>query len=283
MRIKILYSILILCFLTSCEKANDTGFDNFIKTDFIELFNDSIPPCLVGINEIVIKNQSDYDTIKRTHAPQGDYENFQGDGQQARFKLSYQPLDSDFDGKIGPSDLAIYVKDKPIVVNISGNEINVSSNPFHIRNDSILIFSEEYPYTVVNKIHYTEVFNVNSDDGEIIFNTPPPFGSDIWICGLKKLYDTYDNRQCSLDDFDLENKIIIGNSAGGDGCFIGFDIELLVDTLDKELIYLATINIKETDMGCPEIFWSETKWILIENIQEDYKVNFKYETKYIKQ
>lgn len=283
MKTIILNLILLLCLLTSCENTSDDSFKNFIKTDFIELYNDSIPPCLIGIKEIVIKNQTDYNTIKKTHAPQGDYENFKGNGEQTKFKLSYQPIDSDSDGKIGPSDLAIYVKEKPILIDIEGNEVKVSSNPFHIRNDSILIFSEEYPYTVVNKIHYTKVFNVNGVTGEITFNNPPAIGSDIWICGVKKLYDVYNDRPCNLDYFDLDNKLIIGNTAGGDGCFLGFDVELLIDTKQKEILYKAIQNFKITDEGCPEIFWTETKWILVENVTDDYIVKFEYLSKYIEE
>ena len=270
--------IIILSCLISCEKNSVQVKNNPIQLDYIELFNDSIPPCLVGINEIVIRNQSDYDSPRRKHAPQGEYENFKGDGKQKSFKLSYQPLDSDSDGKIGPNDLVIYVKNKPIIININNEKIEVSSNPFRIKNDSILIFADEHPYTVKYKIHYTEIFKVNSENGEITFISPPLSGSDIWICGVKKLYDTYDNRVCTLDDFDLTDKIIVGNTVGGNGCFMGFDIELLFDTITRDLLYKAHIKIEYTDYGCPEIFMSYTKWILVENIKDVNSINFKYDT-----
>jgi hypothetical protein len=273
-----LIGLIILFYLTSCEKANENNLDNLTRIDFNELFNDSIPPCLVGINEIVIKNHEDYNTIKISHAPPGEYEDFYGNGQRLSFKLSYQPLDSDFDGKIGPNDLVIYVKDQPIISNIDGNEIIVSSNPFRIVDDSILIFSDESPYTVIYKIHYTSVFQVNEINGEVTFNNAPLAGSHISICAVMKLYEVYNNRSCTFDDFNLTDKIIIGNSVYGNGCFMGFDIELYLDTVKRDLIYKAKIKIADTDYGCPEIFISDTKWILIENIQEDYNVKFKYDT-----
>jgi len=273
--------IIILSCLISCEKNSVQVKNNPIQLDYIELFNDSIPPCLVGINEIVIRNQSDYDSLRRKHAPQGEYENFKGDGKQKSFKLSYQPLDSDSDGKIGPNDLVIYVKNKPIIININNEKIEVSSNPFRIKNDSILIFADEHPYTVKYKIHYTEIFKVNSENGEITFISPPLSGSDIWICGVKKLYDTYDNRVCTLDDFDLTDKIIVGNTVGGNGCFMGFDIELLFDTMSRDLQYKVIIKIEYTDYGCPEIYISNTKWILVENIKEVNSISFIYDTLWV--
>jgi hypothetical protein len=273
--------IIILSCIISCEKAPDQLKNNPIQLDYTELFNDSIPPCLRGINEIVIKTHSDYDSLRRKHAPQGEYENFKGDGKQKSFKLSYQPLGSDSDGKIGPNDLVIYVKNIPIIININNEEIEVSSNPFRIKNDSILIFADEHPYTVKFKIHYTKIFSVNSENGEITFVSPPLSGSDIWICGVRKLYDIYGNRVCTLDDFDLTDKIIIGNSIGGNGCLMGFDIELLFDTITRDLLYKTIIKIQYTDYGCPEIFMSYTKWILVENIKEVNSVNFKYDTLWV--
>lgn len=42
--------------------------------------------------------------------------------------------------------------------------------------------------------------------------------------------------------------------------------------MNRELLYEAKIKIKITDYGCPEIFISNTEWILLENIREDYHV-----------
>jgi hypothetical protein len=116
-----LCSLLLICSFISCENATKEEIISLSYIDYVELLNDSIPPCLRGIWEIVIKNHDDYNTLRKTHAPQGEYEYFQGDGIKTKFKLSYQPLDCDSDGIIGANDLVIYVKNGRIIININND------------------------------------------------------------------------------------------------------------------------------------------------------------------
>ena len=62
--------------------------------------------------QVLIASEDDYEGARRRYAPQGGYEAFEADGVRRNYQLSYQPLDTDEDGVIGPTELAIYV-DKP--------------------------------------------------------------------------------------------------------------------------------------------------------------------------
>lgn len=269
--IQILIGLVFLFGFISCEYNQ---YRDFEKLEFTIIDNDSIPPCLSYPEcEIVIKSQEDYETVRRLYAPQGEYEYFNGDGSTTDFSLSYQPLDTDNDSKIDPNDIIIYYKGD-IMIEFESIEYNVSSYPFHVDLDeNIIIYNTESPYTEIARIPSNLIYTINPENGQVTFNQPPKIGVEISMSASSRLYDFYDGLSCSMDNFDFENKILIGKRIGGNGCLNGFDIELYKDYDNQRIIYNYTID-KDKSNSCPEIYLTFTKWILIEDVDKSYRIEF---------
>ncbi len=277
MRLLILYlTASLIMLLMACSKSGEPT-EEWEPVLFEELSDDERPPCLYywgsGM-EIVITSDDDYETIRRIYAPQGQYVDFEANGIQRSFKLQYQPLDTNNDGVIRPNDLIIYVKNKPLYANVNGELISVSANPIRMAGDSIMIFRTSPPYTVERMIYYKEVFTVDQVTGEVTFNMPPQKGSKVSLCATRRLYDTYHDRECSMQYFDFTSRIIIGKAISGNGCLKGFEKELFMDNVERRLIYLWRRIEDDTQGGCPEILLHYDSWITVDRSPDDYEVVF---------
>ncbi len=268
--------------LMACRESNDSIVDvpateNWEPLSFQELSKDSLPPCLSypGADfEIALLNSDNYESMRRSYAPQGQYVNFEADGVQRSFRLPYLPLDTNNDETIGPNELILYVMRKPLHANIHGVTITVSANPIRMDGDSILIFATTPPYTVNKKIYYKEVFKVDSVTGEITFNTAPQQGSLVSICSMKRLYESYRNRECSMQYFDFTSHIIFGKSVTGSGCLKGFKRELFLDREKRQIIYFWRKIEDNPNNGCPAILLQFTDWITAHKQPDDYEIVF---------
>jgi hypothetical protein len=266
----------------ACSESNDSIIDVPATEDweplpFQTLSSDSLPPCLFysGADiEIALLNDENYESIRRSFAPQGQYVDFEADGVQRSFRFPYSPLDTNNDNIIGPNELIIYVKRKPLYANIQGATIMVSANPIRVDGDSILIFATTPPYTVNKKIYYKEVFDVDSTTGEITFNTAPQQGSLVSICSMKRLYDSYRNRVCSMQYFDFTSRIILGKSITGSGCLKGLKRELFLDRSRKRIIYFWRKIEDDPSNGCPAVLVQFNDWITAQKQPDDYKIVF---------
>jgi len=279
----LLFWSIITITLMACSESNEDTISGVTSTEgweplsFEELSRDSIPPCLSygGADfEIVLTGNDGYESIRRLYAPQGQYVDFETDGVQKSFKLPYLPLDTNNDGVIGPNELIIYVMRKPLYANINGVTIIVSANPIRMDGDSILIFLTTPPYAVDGKIYYKKVFTVDPVTGEITFNIPPQAGSNVSISAMRKLYETYRNRECSMQYFDFTSRIILGKSVTGGGCLKGFEKELFLDKEKQQIIYLWRKIEDDPQNGCPEIIVQFTSWIVVDRQPGDYEVVF---------
>jgi hypothetical protein len=259
----------------ACSKSTEPTQD-WEPLLFEELSKVTIPPCLYFPGrsiQAVITNNDDYEIIRRKHAPPGEYVDFEADGVQRTFEFPYQPQDVCYDGKIDPYDIIIYVMNKLLYANIDGELFLVHSNPIRVRCDTLPVFLISPPYTFERKVHYTQVFTVDSLSGAITFGTPPQQGSKVSICAMSKLYDTYDGRECSMQYLDFASRIIIGKSITGNGCLLGFRKELFLDRDKRQLIYLWR-RIELLSTACPEVFNQYTSWIAVDRPPEGYEVVF---------
>ena len=87
-----------------------------------------------------------------------------------------------------------------------------------------------------------------------------------------------------MNNYDFTNKIIIGNTIGGRCGYQGFNIELLKDSINLEIIYKAHIKYKvvtDTDR-CPESSSASSSissyWILVENVPASYNIVFQQDS-----
>ena len=264
---------LLILLLMACSKSTEPTQD-WEPLLLEELTKEAIPPCLsFGAIQAVITSDDDYDSLRTRYAPQGEYVDFEADGVQTTFELPYQPLDADFDGRIGPREIIIYVKNKPLHVNINAELFLVYSNPIQVGADSLPLFSITPPYTFERKVHYTQVFTVDSLTGAITFGTPPQQGSRVSISGCRTLYDTYDGRECSMQYWDFASRIVIGKTVYGNGCLLGFEKELFLDRDKRQLIYMWQ-RIELLSTTCPEIAIEYTSWIAVDRPPDGYEVVF---------
>jgi hypothetical protein len=276
-KIKLFLLVVLIYSISGCDILEESDINlSLVQLAFTELPDDSIPPCLnyVGIDaEFVIRNNIDYDIIKIRHAPQGEYEDFIADGLQKNFRLSYQPLDANLNGKIDPEDIIIYVAGEPIYVNYNGETIKVNSYPFHIVNDQIMIFNDSTG-VLENTIPYQLIFNIDSVSGEISFISPPLQGNRISICASRKLYSSYNGRECNMDYFNFSKYSVFGKQVNGNGCLKEFDIQLFRDDINKRIIYQYKLIEEIPNDGCPPTFVVVDHWIYTENIPDGYIVIF---------
>jgi hypothetical protein len=269
---------LVLLQLPSCDFMDSSKVINpsLTPVGYWELPPGQIPPCLeIGGDQatVVIGSVTDYDSVKIRYAPQGPYEDFLADGSQTIFKLSYQPLDADEDGRIGQEDLGIYLTGQPIFVQYFSKTIKVNSDPFYIIGDSILIFND-ITGNVDGKIPYRLVLSVDSISGEVSFVSPPPTGDKLSICASQKLYPTYQGRDCSMNNFDFSRYSIIGLRITGNGCLEGFDKLVLKDASSRQIIYSYRRRIRQQAGGCNENLSVFKSWIEIPRIPDGYSVIF---------
>jgi hypothetical protein len=275
-KIKLLLLVVLIYSINGCDILNNDD-NSFIELEFNKLYIESVPPCLnyAGIDaEFVIRKNKDYDNLKIIHAPQGEYEDFIADGVRKNFKLSYQPLDADLNGKIGPEDLIIYMSGEPIYVNYNGNTIKVNSYPFYIKNNQILIFNDS-SHIVEKTIPYQLVFKVDTVSGEIFFISPPHQGNKVSFCASRKLYSSYQGRDCNMNYFNFTKYSIIGKQVTGNGCLKDFNFQLLRDDINKEIIFQYKLIEEKTNGGCPEVLVTVTHWIYTEKFPDGYNVVFK--------
>jgi hypothetical protein len=270
---KNIYGLIGLVFLFGFNSCEDNQYRDFEKIDYTLIDNDSIPPCLNFPEcEIVIKSNEDYELFRREYAPQGVYEYFNGNCSTKEFSLSYQPLDTDGDSQLDPNDIIIYYKGD-LKIEYENVEYKVSSYPFHVDlEENIIIYNTESPYTEIARIPSNLIYTVNPESGQVTFNQPPKMGVEISM-SASRLFDEYNGISCSMDNFDFENKILIGKRIGGNGCLNGFDIELYLDSDNRRVIYDYTID-KDKSNICPEIYLTFTKWIVVENVDKSYRVKF---------
>jgi hypothetical protein len=273
---KYLIFIAIILTIYGCEYFNSPN-DNFFFSDILsyrELSEDELPPCLnpaAYIDTCVIKSHSDYDSIKIYYAPQGGYESFIADGIIKGFKLSYQPLDCNYDGKIGNDELIIYMSGEPIYIRYNDTTVRVNSYPFFVRNDSTEVFG----YPGINRIPCDLVFNVEPFTGEVIFVSPPPNGNKISISAAKRLYDEFEGRKCNMEYFDFSKYSIIEKEVYSfypRPKVIGIDKTILKIESKKIIIYHFK-PILGNEMS-PEVFRFRS-WVAVEKIPDGYKVVFK--------
>lgn len=244
---------------------------------FEEISSSERPPCIYywgGDRQIVVTSVGNYENIRRQYAPQGNYVDFYPNGAQQNFRLPYQPLGSGPGGSILPHDLIIYVKDKPLYANINGELIVVSSNPIRMEGDSIMIFLTTPPYTVGRMVHYQDVFTVDQVTGEVTFNIAPQAGSKIWMCATNRLYETWHDRECSMDYFNFDSLIMLGKVVTGDGCLRGFEKELYLDHAEQRLIYQWRRIEDNPSGGCPSIAIELDSWITVEKPPAGYNIVF---------
>ena len=266
------------CSFFDSGSPSDTTPDLWEPWPFEELAERQTPPCLsVGQFQIVISDTGDYEHLRRAYPPQGEYASFQADGIHRSFELPYQPLSVDGDGEIGPGDLAIYVRGanesiRGTLLTASGDELT-STYPIYVEGDSIFVFQTSPPYAVRRKMPYTDVFTVDPATGRVTFVHPPPQGSVVSISGFR-VYETYNQRTCSMDEFDFSERIVLGKSIGGNGCLKGMENEVFLDKRNRKLIYRWKKLEAPSQRGCPEVALRFEKWVATERPPDGYEVVF---------
>jgi hypothetical protein len=267
---------LMVVFLTGCDRSDLTPVPSSseLKLEYTQMLE--YPPCFNTFRpsyQCVIRSEMEYDTLKIKYAPQGQYEYFTANGVQKNFRLSYQPLDVNYDGKIDASELAIYLTGETLYVQYQGNKVKVHSNPFRIYNDSILIFNDT-TYGESGKIPRGLVFDVDSITGEIKFLSPPRAGDQISICGDKELYSNYNGRDCDMSYYDFSKYSIIGIGVSGNGCLTGLSDQPYINVETKQIIIKYKRIVNSTSGGCKDIAVYLSSWIQIPKVPDDYSVVF---------
>jgi hypothetical protein len=280
MHSKPLLLILISSFFLACETEDEPfqPLTGLVPVPFVELEQDSWPPCIDShalFQEVVLADNQAYESFRRDEAPQGEYEEFLADGVVRNFHLSYVPLDATGDGLLGPGDFNVYVEEKPLYVSVAGQQFQVRTNPIYIIDDSALVFTGEFPNTITRKVHYLEVFSIDSRTGEVRFVPTPSEGSRILISGSRRLYEEYQGRPCTTADEFLSDQIVIGKLMEGNDCFLGFDKQLFLDHDNRMLIYLFWTNW-DTASGCAghSISRMFRSWISVAKPPAGYEIVF---------
>jgi hypothetical protein len=256
----------------SCDLISPRSNENVIG--FQELPPDLVPPCLRAESipfQFVLRASADYDSLKIAYAPQGTYESFIANGSQTKFKLSYLPLDSDHDGKLGPGDLVIYLTGQPLFVEYLGRTIRVQSNPFYTQGDSIWTFNDS-THIFDGMIPCDLVFSVDSISGEITFVSPPPTGNQLSICAVRRFYSSYQGRNCNIDYFDFSEFSIIGIQVVGNGCLQGLSKQLTKDETNK--VITCQYRVQLASGPCNDDIVVKRSWFQVPKIPDDYQVVF---------
>lgn len=256
--------ILLIFIFQGCDKEVFLNVRGSKSVKFIELTEMQIPPCLsysgIGFN-MVIADHKDYEHLRRKYAPQGEYESFLASEVDNSFQLSYLPLDTDGDDIIGATDIIINLSGRSFTFSLDNEEITIG-NPFYIVNDSIYIFKNEPPYTVDRKIHHSVVFDVNPVNGKVTFNVPLNAGIRVSL-SARRLFSTYKNRSCTMEEFNFSRATIIGKGIQGDGCLNGFDKEISIDNTNKQIVYTWWKDEDDRSQGCNLIAKGYESWIRI--------------------
>ena len=234
-----------------------------------------LPPCMRSEpHEVVLTSVDDYEQLRLDYALPGEYVEFDADGEVDTFQLPYQPLDTNRDDAIGPEDLNIYVKDRPLLAEIDGEVREIDADPLRITDGEIQQFSDEPPYTVQTTIPYELVLSVDPMTGAVTFLTPPQSGSRVSIGASATLLDEYEGVACSMDDYDF-SQILIGHTATGSGCLVDVQWELYYDEENNRLVQCAHREFEMTESGaCPDIAVGYTQWCAVDPPDGDYTVAF---------
>lgn len=273
---KTLVALSLISTFCGCEPSGPLSQSNSdLETlSYRDLQEAEIPPCLnmgASIDTCVIKSLRDYDRLRIRYPIQGEYEVFVANGLQTRFRLSYQPLDLDNDGRITPDELIIYLTGVPIYVIYQGDTIRVHSNPFYVVRDSILTFDDQGMFDT--KIPCSLVFSVDPVTGEAIFVSPPPNGNRLSMCA-HRLYDEFAGRICSMDYFDFASYSIIEKQVHSyypHPIVIGIEKQILKSPSRRTITYLYRPVLGT--MPSPEIHTFRS-WVAIDRIPEGYSVRF---------
>ena len=233
------------------------------EVQYEELSGASTPPCIAPYGGIVIRNEQDYEKVRRQHGQQGSWVDFRGDGKTKSFTLPYTALDSNGDGKLGPEDFIISSNDNPVFIEIEDGKIKI------------------VPYsniTIKEPVPYEEVFTVNPVTGTITFKKSP---QKLSISARNALLDEEltpigwqkTGRKCSMSRFDFSKKTIFGHGVNGGGCSLKIEKNVKRNDAAKEYVY----TIKATWYGNCERAIESYEWISVPKIPADYAVKFNAE------
>ncbi len=245
-------------------------------------------PCLETWQmQLVVRDSTDYENVRRKYAPQGDFVSFVADGNQSTFTPPYKPVGTGSGNTITPDDMSIYIGeyDANTIYQtiIDGERVGVPSYPFTIESNQVPIVDTLPPFSIINRIFYYKIFKIDSLTGAVTFTTPPPLNSRVSFYAPKVIFKERFGGNCNIENFDFENFMMIGKSIHGNGCLKGMAVNLYVDHERKQLIHLThyMVDFNGQRNGCTEQILTFTKWIKCNQIPADYSVVFKEDTVYV--